>query len=398
MHRLLEFQANQIEAVLASHKITSRVLGGTVTPRCVRFQVTTRLGTRLAEISNLSEEIALSLQAPSCRVVRDKGNLHIEVPRAEPARVLLLDLCRRLAYAPPCSPLLGLDEAGTPLLLSLASPDEAHVLICGTTGSGKTALARSMALSLAMHNPQRQLQLLFIDPKGRGFAPLAGLPHLLAPPLTDVSQALQRLLWLVQEMERRDELGICSPRLVVFIDELADLLMMGGKEMELALTRLSQRGREAGVHLVACTQKPTAAVIGSLTKANFPVRLVGSVTSPEEAKVAAGVSGTGAERLLGRGDFLLVLKGQSERFCAAYVKPEDAQQAVQGLRDAAPSRASARTGADQRSRKTESATVSGEGFAGSKVPVAASPRPGLSTANCELPTGNRQPSWEVGNA
>jgi len=342
-HHLLEFQANQIEAVLASHKIVSRVLGGTVTPHCVRFQVTTRLGTRLSEISNLSEEIALSLQAPSCRIVRDKGNLHIEVPRAQPAKVLLLDLCRRLAYTPPCSPLLGLDESGTPLLLSLPSPDVAHVLICGTTGSGKTALARAMALSLALHNPQRQLQLLFIDPKGRGFAPLAGLPHLLAPPQTEVPQALQRLQWLVQEMERRDGQGINSPRLVVFIDELADLLMMGGKEMELALTRLSQRGREAGVHLVACTQKPTAAVIGSLTKANFPVRLVGSVTSPEEAKVAAGVSGTGAERLQGRGDFLLVLKGRSERFCAAYVSPEEAQQASLGLQGTVLSPASART-------------------------------------------------------
>jgi S-DNA-T family DNA segregation ATPase FtsK/SpoIIIE len=240
--------------------------------------------------------------------------------------VQLLDLCRRLAYTPPCSPVLGLDESGTPLLLNLPSPDVAHALICGTTGSGKTALARGMALSLGLHDAQRQLQLLLVDPKRRGLRCLSALPHLLCPPLTEVQEIADRLSWLVGEMERRDAQGINHPRVVVFIDELADLLMLGGRELEFALTRLSQRGREAGVHLVACVQKPTVAVIGSLTKANFPVRLVGSVTSPEEARVAAGVSGTGAERLQGRGDFLLVLKGQSTRFCAAYVTSAQARQ------------------------------------------------------------------------
>jgi S-DNA-T family DNA segregation ATPase FtsK/SpoIIIE len=329
MRRLLEFQANQIEMVLASHRIPSHVLGGTVTPHTVRFQLATRMGTRVAQIQRLSEEIALCLEAPSCRVVRERGEINIEIPRAEPARVRLLDLCRRLAYAPPCSPVLGIDEHGTPLLLNLPSPDVAHALICGTTGSGKTALARTMALSLALHSAQRQVQLLLIDPKGRSFSCLSSLPHLLCPPLTCVEDSIDQLNWLVSEMERRDGRGIHTPRIVVFLDELADLLMLGGKELELALTRLSQRGREAGVHLVACTQKPTAAVIGSLTKANFPVRLVGSVTSPEEAKVAAGISGCGAERLQERGDFLLVLKGQTTRFCAAYIAPTEAQRVAE---------------------------------------------------------------------
>lgn len=332
MRRMLELQANQIEMVLASHKIPSRVVGGTVTPHAVCFQLATRMGTRLTQIKGLAEELALSLAAPSCRVVRENGALSIQIPRAEPARVSLLDLCRRLTFAAPCAPVLGVDEAGTPLLLNLPSPDVAHALLCGTTGSGKTALARAMALSLALHNPQRSLQLLLIDPKGRGFAPLAGLPHLLCPPIRAVSEALERLTWLVGEMERRDALCINSPRLVVFLDELADLLQVGGKQLEFVLTRLSQRGREAGIHLVACTQKPTVAVIGSLTKANFPVRLVGAVTSPDEARLAAGISGTGAERLQGRGDFLLVLKGQTTRFCAAYVSLLEAQQAADHLK------------------------------------------------------------------
>jgi S-DNA-T family DNA segregation ATPase FtsK/SpoIIIE len=300
-----------------------------------RFELSTRMGTRVSRIKALSEEIALSLDTPSCRIVRQNGTLNVEIPRSEPAKVSLLDLCHRLAYVPPCAPVMGVDESGTPLLLNLASPDVAHVLVCGTTGSGKTSLARSMALSLALYNPQRNLQLLLIDPKGRGLHSLRTLPHLLCPSLTKVSEALVRLTQLVQEVERRDARGVNSPRLVVFIDELADLLMVGGKELEFALTRLSQRGREAGVHLVACTQKPTAAVIGSLTKANFPVRLVGSVTSPGEARLAAGVSGTGAERLQGRGDFLLVIKGQSTRFCAAYISPLEAAQEAAKLRQLA---------------------------------------------------------------
>jgi len=345
MREQLELQANQIELVLASHKIPSRVVGGTVTPLNVRFELAMRMDTRLAQLKGLSEEIALSLHAPTCRVVRENGALNIEVPRSDPLRVSLLDVCRRLAFAPPCSPVLGLDDKGTPLLLNLPSPDVAHVLVSGTTGSGKTALARSMALSLALHNAQRQVQLLLIDPKARGLAALATLPHLLCPPLTIVSEALSRLTWLVQEMERRDAEGINQPRLVVFMDELADLLMVGGRELEYVLTRLSQRGREAGVHLVACTQKPTVAVIGSLTKANFPARIVGSVTSPEEARNAAGISGTGAERLQGRGDFLLVHKGQTTRFAAAYVSPDEATQEAERMRVPIAARAERRLGA-----------------------------------------------------
>jgi len=336
---LLEHQANQIELVLASHKIPSRVVGGTVTPHTVRFELAMRMDTRLAQLKGLAEEMALSLQAQSCRIVRDNGALNIEIPRSEPVRVPLLNLCRRLAHMAPCSPLLGIDEDGTPLLLNLTSPDVAHALISGTTGSGKTALARAMALSLALRSPQRQLQLLLIDPKGRGFTALSGLPHLLCPPITTVPQALARLTWLVEEMERRDRQGINQPRLVVFMDELADLMLMGGKEMEYAVTRLSQRGREAGVHLVACTQKPTVAVIGSLTKANFPARIVGAVTSPEEARLAAGISGTGAERLRGRGDFLLVHKGRTTRFAAAYVSTEEAGRVVAQQEAPTPARA-----------------------------------------------------------
>lgn len=333
MYRLLELQANQIEMVLASHDVPSRVCGGLVTPRFVQFQLAPPLGTKVKRITSLSEEIALSLGARSCRVYRQGGTVNVEVPREEARIVKLIPLCRRLSQIPPCTAVLGLDESGTPLLLHLPSPDVAHVLIAGTTGSGKTELLRTMIVSLAMHNRLGEVQMVLIDPKGRGLAPFAGLPHLLHPIVHDAGDALYRLRRLVQEMERRDKEGISEPKVMVFVDELADLMLVGGRDIERVLTRLLQRGREAGVHLVGCTQKPTAAVIGSLVKSNFPVRLVGSVTCPEDAKVAAGIAGTGAEKLLGQGDFLVIVKGQVLRLQAAHVSVSEIQEMVTRLQE-----------------------------------------------------------------
>jgi len=341
MQRVLHFQADRIEQVLFSHKVPSRVTGGMVTPRLVRFQVSTPLGVKVNRVAGLAEEIALGLGASSCRVYREEGQVQVEVPRSDSEVVRLLPLCRRLAAAgprgqgmvPPVTAVLGLDGEGVPLLLRLPSPNVAHVLIAGTTGSGKTALARTIVASLAMHNGQRELQLVLVDPKGRGLMPFEGLPHLLEPVVTRVEEAEAVLGRLVAEMERRDEEGRSLPRLVVVLDELADLVQVGGREMEERLRRLTQRGREAGVHLVACTQKPTAAVIGSLVKSNFPVRLVGAVASPEDAKVATGLAGTGAERLLGQGDFVVVAKGQVTRMQAAYVGVEEVREMVMRLRE-----------------------------------------------------------------
>jgi S-DNA-T family DNA segregation ATPase FtsK/SpoIIIE len=147
-------------------------------------------------------------------------------------------------------------------------------------------------------------------------------------------------------MERRDAERRAEPRLVVALDEMADLVQVGGREMENALTRLTQRGREAGIHLVACTQKPTATVIGSLIKSNFPVRIVGSVASPEDAKVATGIGGTGAERLLGQGDFLVVAKGQVTRMQAAYASEGEVRDLVGKLRAGSRPLLLAATGTD----------------------------------------------------
>jgi S-DNA-T family DNA segregation ATPase FtsK/SpoIIIE len=134
-------------------------------------------------------------------------------------------------------------------------------------------------------------------------------------------------------MERRDRAGVNLPTLVVAVDELADLLQTGGKSVETILARLAQRGREAGIHLVACTQKPTASLIGGAMKANFPVRLVGAVASRDEARFATGITNSGAEKLGGKGDFLLIAKGEAVRFQAAWLGPEDMKQVMGMVRD-----------------------------------------------------------------
>ena len=355
MRRQLHFQADRIEMVLSSHKVPARVTGGTVTPRLVRFHLSTPLGVKVRQVSGLAEEIAMSLGAPSCRVYREQGQVEVEVPREQGQVVHLMALARRLAElsipqpegrhgpgtVPPATAVLGLDHEGVPLLLRLPSPNVAHVLVAGTTGSGKTALLRTIVASLALHNPQRALQLVLVDPKGRGLSPFQGLPHLLGPVVTDAAEAADVLGRLVEEMERRDLEERSEPRLIVVLDELADLVQVAGTEFEERLVRLMQRGREAGIHVVACTQKPAAAVlskrsgVGGLIKSNFPVRLVGAVASPEDAKVATGLAGTKAEQLLGQGDFLVVAKGQVTRMQAAYISTAEIERLVRVLRGTA---------------------------------------------------------------
>ncbi|MCX7855963.1 MAG: DNA translocase FtsK [Anaerolineae bacterium] len=342
MRQRLEYQADRIEAVLAHHKLPARVTGGTVTPRWIRFQVVPALGARIGAITGLAEELAAALNAPAVRVARQGAIISVEVPREDPHPVRLMPLLRGLRNVPPVTAVLGIADDGGPLLIRLPSPDVAHILVAGTTGSGKTALLRAMVLSLAYFNPAwGGLRLVLIDPKGRAFGDLEGLPHLARPVVSEPGEAVEALRSLVRLMEAVGRQGggpllrangSSLTAVVVVIDELADLLMVAGAEAERPLTRLLQRGREAGIYVVAATQKPTAAVIGSLVKANFPVRLCGKVTSPEDARVATGWKGTGAERLLGRGDFLAVAEGQLHRFQAAYIGPEEVREVVAEIR------------------------------------------------------------------
>ncbi len=318
----LELQADRIEAVLRQHKAPGYVGGGVVTPRLIQFHITPAPETKVAKISALAEELGLALNCAGVRIQRQGNRLHLEIPRQDGEAVRLLPLCESLT-APAHSAVLGVDDRGAPLLLRLTASDVVHVLVCGTTGSGKSALVRSMLASLAYFNEPDALQMVLIDPKGRGYGMLADLPHVRGAALGSTTDAAAQLRALVAEMERRDRSGESTPVLAIAVDELADLLQTGGQKVEALLTRLAQRGREAGLHLIASTQKPSASLIGSAMKALFPVRLVGAVASREEARYAAGMPDSGAEKLAGKGDFLLIAHNQPLRFQAAWLGPKD---------------------------------------------------------------------------
>jgi len=374
--RLLETQSDRIEMVLSSHKAPARVTGGVVTPRAVQFHLAPALGTKVSKVQSLADELALALGVPNVRVSRQGNTMEIQVPRDDAQPVRLLPLMARLARqpAPPAqrraayrekggyppgtcqgnasislpsfTAVLGLCDDGAPLLMRLTSPDVAHVLISGTTGSGKTALSQTMILSLAMTHRRSQLQLVLVDPKRRAFAPFASLPHLLWPLIDNAADAAAAMGELVKLMDARSAQdhaarsangqALPTPCIIVVLDELADLMQASeksggqapGKLLGEHLTRLAQRGREAGIHIIACTQKPSSQVVGTLIRANFPARLVGKVVTPEDARVAAGIGGTSAERLTGRGDFLAVAAGQVLRFKGAYASPAEIDQVV----------------------------------------------------------------------
>ncbi|HZY45664.1 MAG TPA: DNA translocase FtsK [Anaerolineae bacterium] len=317
----LESQADRIEMVLRDHRAPARVTGGNVTPRWIQFLVQTAPGIKVNRVEALSREIAMALGASNARVSMHAGAVRIEIPRSDPQPVKLLPLLARLPPIPAGAALLGLADDGAPLLLRLPSTDVAHVLVAGTTGSGKTALVQSMIVSLAMSERRSQMQFVLIDPKGRAFEGLSTLPHLLKPIVSQTDRAVQTLNELVSLMETRDQTRVTDPRIVIVLDELADLVQTGGSEVIDRLGRLVQRGRQAGIHVIGATQKPSSAILGPLVKANFPVRLVGRVVSSDDARVAAGIGGTGAERLTGHSDFVAVSGMGVTRFQAAFISP-----------------------------------------------------------------------------
>jgi S-DNA-T family DNA segregation ATPase FtsK/SpoIIIE len=329
MRKLLEHQADRIEAVLAQHRVSGRVTGGTVTPRWIRFKVLPAMGERISRVKRLSDELAAALDAPSCRVARQGAAVLVEVPRNDDRPIRLVTLLEQLHDTPPVTALLGIADDGAPLLIRLPSPDVAHILVAGGSGAGKTNLLQAIALSLALRHPRREELGLVLA--GEALADLAGLYHLTRPVVTGDLQGAEALGSLVRLAARRAERGEALTPVVLLLDELAGPLEAGGARAEQDLAWLLRSGHLAGVHVVAGTgELDNPAVRRAI--APFPVRLVGKTATAEEARVASGWPGTGAERLLGSGDFIALAEGRSHRFQAAFATPQEVVEIVAALR------------------------------------------------------------------
>ena len=330
----LEYQADRVETVLATHQVPGRVTGGTVGPRQIRFNLDPAPQVRVSAVKRLAEDLALALRVPQLRVDRGTEGVVLSFANPQPRDVRLLDLVEEVVPVPVSTVVLGLTEEGAPLLARLASPDVAHILIAGTTGSGKSVLLRTIGASLMLTHRVKTLRMVCIDPKGRTFRGFGGARHLQRKPVAGMGEVREVLRSLVRTMEVRDRRGEQvdgrgTPRIVVLIDELAELVMGGGQMVVEQLTRLVQRGRETGIHIVGATQHPSSAILSSVIRANFPLRLVGKVTSAQDARVASGRAGTGAHLLGGRGDFMAVNGGAAPlRFQAADISEKEIKRGI----------------------------------------------------------------------
>lgn len=322
MTTVVENQTTLINQTLSHHSVNAYVSEVSAQPTMNTFYIALGPGVRVRTVMGLEEEFALALRTTSVRITTKDGRVCIEVALVRTTPETLWDLVREVRKPPPFCAILGRDMKGVPLLLRFSSPEVSHVLIAGTTGSGKTALARTMFTSLSYFNDRSSLRTILIDPKRRGFESITTMPTLGGPLVDTVEDAVTILSRLVDEMIRRDAANRTLPRIIVGVDEIADLMTTGEDAIRVPMTRIAQRGREAGIHLVGLTQKPNSAVLGSLLKANFPVRLVGTVANKDEARYASGVRDSGAEKLKGRGDFILVAGGNMERFKGAWLNQE----------------------------------------------------------------------------
>jgi DNA segregation ATPase FtsK/SpoIIIE, S-DNA-T family len=284
---------------------------------------------RVAKIASLSDDLALALSARTIRVeapVPGKGYIGIEVPNEQIALVTLRDVVESDAFRRLKSPLrfaLGQDVAGNAVAADLAAMP--HLLIAGQTGSGKSVCVNSLICCLLLHNTPDDLRLIMVDPKRVELTNYNGIPHLLAPVVVDTEKVVGVLQWVLREMDMRyhklAQVGTRNitefnarvesqgdgkekklPKLVVFIDELADLMMLAPDETQGAITRLAQLSRATGIHLVIATQRPSVEVVTGIIKANFPARIAFAVASNTDSRVI--LDQPGAERLLGRGDML----------------------------------------------------------------------------------------------
>ncbi|WP_010678457.1 DNA translocase FtsK [Bacillus timonensis] len=329
-------QQNILDQTLRNFKVRAKVVNVTQGPAVTRFEVHPEPGVKVNKITNLSDDIKLSLAAKDIRIeapIPGKNTIGIEVPNKKSKPVLLKEIIQSSEFISNKSPLtvaMGLDISGKPIVTDLQKMP--HGLIAGATGSGKSVCINAMLVSLLYKASPDEVKLLLIDPKMVELAPYNHIPHLVSPVITDVKAATASLKWAVEEMERRYELfahtGVRDigrynemvkkhdeksgklPYLVIIIDELADLMMVAPGDVEDSICRIAQKARACGIHLILATQRPSVDVITGLIKANIPTRIAFSVSSQVDSRTI--IDSSGAEKLLGKGDMLFLENGSSK--------------------------------------------------------------------------------------
>ncbi|MDY0321098.1 MAG: DNA translocase FtsK [Arcobacteraceae bacterium] len=342
---------------LAMFKIEGDVVRTYTGPVVTTFEFKPAPNVKVSKILNLQDDLAMALKAQTIRIqapIPGKDVVGIEVPNESLQTIYLREILESEIFQNSTSPLtmiLGKDIVGKPFITDLKKLP--HLLIAGTTGSGKSVGINSMILSLLYKNSPDNLKLIMIDPKMLEFSIYNDIPHLLTPVITKPTQAINALANMVGEMERRYTLmsqtktkNIESynekakkdgfdpfPYIVVIIDELADLMMTSGKEVELSIARLAQMARASGIHLIVATQRPSVDVVTGLIKANLPSRISYKVGQRVDSKII--LDAMGAESLLGRGDMLFTPPGSSNivRIHAPWSTEEEIDQVVQFLKD-----------------------------------------------------------------
>lgn len=325
----LAANARILEETLADFGISVKVTDIERGPVITRYELEPAPGVKLHRIVSLSDDIALTMKAQSVRVIAPipgKGRVGVEVPNTQSSLVYLKEVLASEEFQKSASKLtlaLGKDIAGVPIITDLT--DMPHLLIAGTTGSGKTVCVNCLVLSMLFRAHPNEVKFLMVDPKMVELAPFNGLPHLLCPVVTDVKRVSAALNWVVNEMEERYQLfaklGVRNieaynekqekiPYIVVIIDELADLMAIARDSIESAITRLAQLSRAVGIHLILATQRPSVDVITGVIKANFPARISFKVASKVDSRTVLDMNG--ADKLLGRGDLLFMRPGESK--------------------------------------------------------------------------------------
>lgn len=349
----------RLEGAIHSFGINAAIVGVTRGPTVTRFDIELEQGVKLARVTNLAGDLALALGVVNVRIapIPDKiSTIGIEVPNKIVSTVYLRDIIDSPKFISAKSKLsfaLGKDIGGDCVVGNIAKLP--HMLIAGTTGSGKSVCMNSLILSLLYKARPDEVRLIMIDPKMVELGVYNGIPHLYVPVVTDPKKAAGALQWSVVEMLKRyrlfSEVGVrdldnynkhCEqsgeptmPRVVIVIDELADLMLVASKEVEESICRVAQMGRAAGMHLVIATQRPSADVITGLMKANIPSRIAFAVSSSLESRII--LDQTGAEKLVGMGDMLFspVGCGKPTRIQGAFVSDEEREEVIQFIKEGA---------------------------------------------------------------